>query len=371
LEEDERIKNFVESMEHAATLMDPAVRLLNGFKLEEALPLEQQALQQLQRAEAAFRDVQVSMSRQDAASGSQTAQNFTEMFELEMDVDKNQYETQSQASMQNEKQELDEAIRKLKELAERQEKLAQANRNNMPQEEQRWRQEQLRREAEDLKRRLAELSRSQQSPQAQQRGQQSGESSSETSDQQQANQQQGEESPRNGSQQDGQQRNQGSQSERRLANATEAMKKALEEMRQAGNNGNDPEAAARAAREASRNLQQALRGIDRPQDNALADSLEEMQRRSQRMARDQQQNESALYEAVAAVRQQPGRVDPKQLESLVDSKRNLAEEVAELQKEMRDALNEHRKASPQAARKLAEALGDLENYNLKARLERR
>jgi hypothetical protein len=148
------------------------------------------------------------------------------------------------------------------------------------------------------------------------------------------------------------------------------VKKALEDMRRAGSTGSDPEAAARSAREASRNLQQALRGIDRPQDNALADTLEDMQRRSQRMARDQEQNESALYEAVASIRQQPGRIDPKQLESLVDTKRNLAEEVSELQKEMRDALNEHRKASPQAARKLAEALGDLENYNLKYRLER-
>ena len=368
LEEDERIKTFVESMEKAATLMDPAARMLSGFKLDDAVPLEQQALQMLQRAESAFRDVQISMSREDAASGSQTAQNFTEMFELEMDVEKNQYETQSQASMQNEKQDIDEAIRKLKELAERQEKLAQANQNKMPLAEQRWRQEQLRREAEDLKRQLAELTR-QQSSQAQANSQQrsqsqsGGESSSESSE----DQQDGESSDKP---QQGKQGQQSSESQQRLANATESVKKALDEMRRAGNNGGDQESAARAAREASRNLQQALRGIDKPKDSGLGETLEDMQRRSQRLARDQQQNESQLYEAAAAARQQ-GRatpMEPRQLESLVDSKNNMADEVAELQKEMRDVLNEHRKDSPQAARKLAEALGGLENSNLKGRL---
>ena len=74
------------------------------------MPLEQQALQQLLRAEAAFRDVQVSMQRDNAGGdGAQAARNFTEMFELEMDLEKNQYESESQLSMQNAQQELDEA----------------------------------------------------------------------------------------------------------------------------------------------------------------------------------------------------------------------------------------------------------------------
>jgi len=381
LEEDERIKTFVESMERAATLMEPIVRHLNNFKLQEAVPLEQQALQQLQRAEAAFRDVQVSMSREDASQGSQTAQNFTEMFELEMDVEKNQYETQSQASMQNEKQELDEAIRKLKELAERQEKLAQANRNNMPLAEQRWRQEQLRREAEDLKRRLSEMQRQQASSgQQSQSQQQSGQPSGEPSEQQSAeNSSQDGQSGQEGKQQEGrQQQGQGggqqSESQRRLANTTESVKRALDEMRRAGsNNANDPEAAAQSAREASRNLKQALRTIDAPQQGgSLAQALEDMKQRADRMARDQREAESQLYELATALRGKNGigGVDQKQLESLADTKSNMADEVGELQKEMRDLLNDNRKTSPQTARKLGEALGDLENSNLKARLQR-
>jgi hypothetical protein len=380
LDEDERIRTFVESMERAAALMDPIVRHLNNFKLQEAVPLEQQALQQLQRAEAAFRDVQVSMSSQDAAQGSQTAQNFTEMFELEMDVEKNQYETQSQASMQNEKQELDEAIRKLKELAERQEKLAQqANRNNMPLAEQRWRQEQLRREAEDLKRRLTELQRQQSGQrsqsQSQQQSAQSGEQSGQPSDQQsQEGSQGGQEQQQEGSQQRQGQGGQQSENQRRLANTTESVKRALDEMRRAGgNNANDPEAAAQSAREASRNLKQALRTIDTPQGGGLPESLEDLKQRAARMARDQRQAESELYEMASAMRQKGGGmsgVDPKKLDELVDTKRNMADEVGELQKEIRDLLNEYRKSSPQAARKLAEALGDLENASLKPRITR-
>ncbi len=101
LEEDERIRTFVESLERAAGVMDPAVAHLNTFKLQEAVPFEQQALQQLLRAESAFREVQVSMQQSNAGGdGSQTARNFTEMFELEMDLEKSQYESESQLSSQ-------------------------------------------------------------------------------------------------------------------------------------------------------------------------------------------------------------------------------------------------------------------------------
>ena len=77
---------------------------------------EQQALQQLLRAEAAFREVQVSMQQNDpSGNGAQAARNFAEMFELEMDLEKSQYESESQLSMQSAQQELDEAIRKFRE----------------------------------------------------------------------------------------------------------------------------------------------------------------------------------------------------------------------------------------------------------------
>src|SRR5690606_18230606 len=148
VEADERVKTFVESLERAAVLMEPAAKHLSAFRLQEAVTPEQQALQQLLRAESAFREVQVSMQQEGGGQGSQNARNFAEMFELEMDVEKSQYESESQLSQQNTQQEMNEAIRKLKELAERQEKLAQQQRNAQALQEQRWQQEQLRRETE-------------------------------------------------------------------------------------------------------------------------------------------------------------------------------------------------------------------------------
>ena len=48
---DERVKTFVESLERAAGLMEPAAGHLSAFRLQEAVTPEQQALQQLLRAE--------------------------------------------------------------------------------------------------------------------------------------------------------------------------------------------------------------------------------------------------------------------------------------------------------------------------------
>lgn len=125
IDEDERIKTFVESLERAGTVMDPAIKHLSEFKLQEAVPFEQQALQQLLRAESAFREVQVSMQQSNSGGdGSQAARNFTEMFELEMDLEKSQYESESQLAMRDVQKDLDEMARKLKELAERQERFA-------------------------------------------------------------------------------------------------------------------------------------------------------------------------------------------------------------------------------------------------------
>src|SRR5690606_21702920 len=130
---DDRARTFVEALEKAASLMLPAARHLSSLEFDQAVAPEQQALQQLLRAESAFRDVQVAMQQSGAGGGQQSARDFSEMFELEMDLDKNQYESESQLSMQQRREEMDEALRRLKELAQRQERLAQeANRNALP-----------------------------------------------------------------------------------------------------------------------------------------------------------------------------------------------------------------------------------------------
>jgi hypothetical protein len=229
---DPSIRQFVQSLEEATKAMTPAAEHLAKVALDQAIPNEQRALQHLLRAEAAFRDIQV--ARQSGGGGGggggQAGRDVAEMTELEMDLEKNQYETESQLSAQNGagQQAQDEALRKLKELARRQEQLARENaRNPQQQEAQRWRQEQLRREAEQLRQQLEQLARQQQNGQ-QQSGQQQGQQG-----------QRGQQSGQQGSQQTAQGQSQGQPGQ------------------QQGQQGGQP-ASSSAALDAARQLQQAL-----------------------------------------------------------------------------------------------------------------
>ena len=275
--------------------MDPAVAHLNTFKLPEAVPFEQQALQQLLRAESAFREVQVSMQQSNAGGdGSQTARNFTEMFELEMDLEKSQYESESQLSNRNMQKDLDEMIRKLKELAERQEQLAQERQQDLRTPEQRWKQEQLRREAEDLRRRLAELKRQQQQSGDSQQASRGGSASSQAREREERQREQ-------------------------LSQALESVNKALQDMqhpqtttaaasrnkassrqgRAVGTAVRINSPAQQAAEQASRNLRRALQQIDRPEPSHFDETLEKFADRSQQMLEEQRRVESELYEALS------------------------------------------------------------------------
>src|SRR5690606_19185443 len=122
---DPRIRQFVENLDQAVAAMRPAAGQLGELKLKEAIPNEQKALQHLLRAEALITEIQVSFQNASAANGGAAGRDLSEMFELEMDLEKNQYETESRArSGDATSRELAEAIRKLRELAQRQERLA-------------------------------------------------------------------------------------------------------------------------------------------------------------------------------------------------------------------------------------------------------
>jgi hypothetical protein len=371
LDEDERIRTFVESLEKAATVMDPAVAHLNTFKLPEAVPFEQQALQQLLRAESAFREVQVSMQQSNAGGdGSQTARNFTEMFELEMDLEKSQYESESQLASRNTQKDLDEMVRKLKELAERQEQLAQQRQQDLRTPEQRWKQEQLRREAEDLRRRLAELNRQQS---------------------------QGDSPASRGGTASGQAREREERTRQQLSQALESVNKALQEMQaannsdssdqqqqpgqpnqssqpgQSGQSGQSTQSQqAKAAQEASRNLRRALQQIDQPDASRFDETLEQFADRSEQMLDQQRHIESDLYEALSQPQPANGRgtIDQKRAQQLVRAKQQMATDLTNLERDMRNAVHENRKENPQTTRKLSEIIRDVEGSDVMYRLNR-
>lgn len=191
---------FVKDLDEAVKQMDPASNKLGEQAWKDALEPEQKALQHLLRAEATFRDIQVAFGGggRGGGGGQNAGRDLANLFDLELDTEKNQYETgQQQSQSQAKEKAVDEALQKLEELAQRQKQLAdQQAKSKQQTPEQRWQQEMLRRDAEELKKQMEQLNRegSQQSAESQQgkEGQQNsggqGQSSSQSGGQQSQNQ---------------------------------------------------------------------------------------------------------------------------------------------------------------------------------------
>ena len=112
----------------AAAEMDTAEKNLSKGSPTSALQPEQRALAQLQRAEAVFREIQVSMGGGGGGGGGGAnktdAQDLADIFELQRDKLRNQYETvqrgQQQQQQQQSDNQVDETAEKLRQLAARQ-----------------------------------------------------------------------------------------------------------------------------------------------------------------------------------------------------------------------------------------------------------
>src|SRR5580700_5069221 len=169
---------FVKDMDAAVAEMTPASDKLKALAWKDALEPETKALQHLLRAEATFRDIEVAFGNQGGGmgGGGGAGRDLANLFDLELDTEKNQYESGQQQGGSNSEQrqkEIDEALQKLEQLARRQKELAEQQRNGAKQTfEQRWQQEMLKRDAEELKKQMEQLA-GQQGQQGQQSNSQS------------------------------------------------------------------------------------------------------------------------------------------------------------------------------------------------------
>src|SRR3984893_7971373 len=229
----QEFSDFERDMTEAAKAMAPAADRLQQQKWAEALPDEQKALQHLLRAEGTFREIQVAFgARGGGGGGGAAGRDLSSLFDLELDTEKNQYETGQTANSANQRaQEIDEALQKLEQLARRQEELAQQQRAGNQSYQQRWQEEMLRREAEELQRQLEQMQRNQQQQQGnQQANQQGGQQGGQQQGGQQSGQQGGQsQSGRSGA--NGQQGANGTPSGQ--ASADNRMQQALDSLRQA------------------------------------------------------------------------------------------------------------------------------------------
>ncbi len=80
--------------------MSPAAKSLGDIELQKAISSEQKALQHLLRAEALYTDIEMQFrsAQGGGGGGSQAGRDLAEMFEPEMDLEKNQYETENRAN---------------------------------------------------------------------------------------------------------------------------------------------------------------------------------------------------------------------------------------------------------------------------------
>ncbi len=108
---------------NASGAMGNAAARLGSQRARDALPDEQKALQQLMRAESLFREIQISFGAQSGQGSQANAEDLADLFELELNKLKNQYETIQRGEERNRDQQLDEAMQRLKELARRQQQL--------------------------------------------------------------------------------------------------------------------------------------------------------------------------------------------------------------------------------------------------------
>ena len=159
-EANQEFTDFDKDMQDAAAAMTPSAEKLKATQWKDAIPLEQKALQALLRAEATFRRIEVAFGQRGGSGGGggSAGRDLASLFDLELDTEKNQYETAQKASPAEQHQkDVDDALAKLDALAKRQEDLANQQRNPQQSFQERWQQEMLRREAEQLQRQLEQM----------------------------------------------------------------------------------------------------------------------------------------------------------------------------------------------------------------------
>jgi hypothetical protein len=389
----EEFTGFDKDMQIAAEAMAPSADKLKGMQWKDAIPLEQKALQALLRAEATFRKIQVAFGQQGGGGGGgggSAGRDLASLFDLELDTEKNQYETAQTASPaeQHEKN-VEDALAKLDALAKRQEELANQQRNPQQSFQERWQQEMLRREAEQLQRQMEQLaqnSQGQQGGQQQSGQQQSGQQGSSGS----SSGQSGSQSSQSGSQQQSASSQGGSQTSRQQAgkrssgqtpgqSSDQRIEQALSRLRQAGDamkRSAGPQQSADAARQAAEKLRDATNLLGGTQQQLASGKLDSLSHEADRLT----QEERAQADRIDKLGGQQGDSGDSDRDSmmarlrerdrLAGERQQLSNDLSKLQKGVRDAAREMAPNQPGVAQKLRDALTEMDQSDLDNHMQR-
>ncbi|MCC7051904.1 MAG: DUF4175 family protein [Gemmatimonadaceae bacterium] len=165
---DSNFRVLADVLPKAGTEMKAAEELLVQGRTGDALAPEQRALQWLEKAEAAFREVQVSMQQQGGGGGGGggNASDLADLLELQTDKMRNQYDQVQRSREEGGARQADETLERLKRLAARQQQELARQRASQGQQGSAGgaSQRQLAEETEAAARQLERLAREQQSP---------------------------------------------------------------------------------------------------------------------------------------------------------------------------------------------------------------
>jgi hypothetical protein len=311
------------ALEEAAKAMQSAEQRLQARDPKGALPAEQQALASLQRAEEAYRDVRVRMDQQRGGGGggggqqsSGAAEDLANLFQLEMDKLRNQYETFDRDQQQSADAKVDAMLERLKELARRQEQEAERQRQMAGNRQSGGsaasaRQRQLAAETEEAARQLDRLSRE--------------------------------------------------DNRQDLAQMARDLRAAADAMRRAAASGDA--AAFGEARTAADRLSRARDGLERQRSDRMARDMDAAMSRARRLA-----NEQRAIEADVRALDKAGANRAAHVQQLQTRKDAEAAEVADLEKQLDRTASDFRRERPDAARKVQEAADAIRDNKLKEKI---
>lgn len=376
-EANQEFTDFDKDMQDAAAAMAPSAEKLKATQWKDAIPLEQKALQALLRAEATFRKIEVAFGQRGGSGGGggSAGRDLANLFDLELDTEKNQYETAQKASpAERHQKDVDDALAKLDALAKRQEDLANQQRNPQQSFQQRWQQEMLRREAEQLQRQLEQLTRNNQqgsngSPNSQDSQEQSassqggaqGQNSSQSSRRSASNNSNGK-----GSQPDDQRVQQALQ---QLQRATNAMKRS----------GSEPQGSDAAGQQAADDLRQASNLLAGTQQQLASGKVDSLAHEASRLSQEQRQ-QSERINKFASQQQQQADVEGTNLDALrsrlqerdrlAQERQQLSNDLSNLQRNLRETARDMASTQPGVARKLRDALSEMDESDLDNHVQR-
>jgi chemotaxis protein histidine kinase CheA len=375
-EEVQAIGEFQKDMIAASDAMAPAAQQLQHEKWKDAIPNEQKALQFLLRAEATFRQIQVAFGSRGGGGGGGgggAARDLAALFDLELDTEKNQYETRQPPATTAEQraQEIDDALKKLDELAKREDELAQQQRSTPQTAEQRWEQEMLRREAQQLQQQM-ERQLAQNGPQGQQSRQgQQGQQSQQSQQSGQAGQRGG---PADGSSGNSQQ-----SADQAADSRQQAAQQALDRLRQASDDmkrAASQNASAADSRRAADRLREAtdLLGGMQQQDaasrlNSMAQTADQLAARQKQQA-DHVRDLMARQNAARAAGQPQTYPSAQEIDKMVNDRQQVTDDLAHLTQQIRTAARELTPTQPAASTRLRSALDGMDENDLGTRMQR-